>query len=100
LLARHESFAELEVAENPDESLLHHIIGEQFNDMAGTQLLHIPYKGSGPARRMRIGPQVDPGVPWCHAQSPAAGADGLLLALKSGNFASIDFFSKAFGMLA
>jgi tripartite-type tricarboxylate transporter receptor subunit TctC len=27
----------------------HHIIGEQFNDMAGTKLLHVPYKGSAPA---------------------------------------------------
>ncbi len=27
----------------------HHLIGEQFNDMAGTTLLHVPYKGSSPA---------------------------------------------------
>jgi uncharacterized protein YgbK (DUF1537 family) len=50
--------------------------------------------------RMRIGPQIDPGVPWCHAQSPVAGGQGLLLALKSGNFGTVDFFTKAFGMLA
>jgi uncharacterized protein YgbK (DUF1537 family) len=50
--------------------------------------------------RMRIGPQIDPGVPWCHAQSPVAGAQGLLLALKSGNFGTVDFFTKAFGLLA
>jgi 3-dehydrotetronate 4-kinase len=50
--------------------------------------------------RMRIGPQIDPGVPWCHADSPASGKDGLHLALKSGNFGTVDFFTKAFGLLA
>ena len=50
-------------------------------------------------RQLRIGPQIDPGVPWCHAQSPAADG-GLHLALKSGNFGSADFFSKAFATLA
>ena len=47
--------------------------------------------------QMRIGPQIDPGVPWCHAVLPSG--DGLHLALKSGNFGSPDFFSKAFGLL-
>ncbi|MFC4342847.1 3-oxo-tetronate kinase [Cupriavidus numazuensis] len=51
-------------------------------------------------QQMRIGPQIDPGVPWCYAQSPAAGDDGLMLALKSGNFGAVDFFTRAFGMLA
>lgn len=50
--------------------------------------------------QMQIGPQIDPGVPWCHARSPAAGGDGLHLALKSGNFGTDDFFTKAFGQLA
>jgi tripartite-type tricarboxylate transporter receptor subunit TctC len=36
----------------------HHIIGEQFNDMAGTQLLHVPYKGSGPALTDLMGGQI------------------------------------------
>ena len=45
--------------------------------------------------QLRIGPQIDPGVPWCHAAAPAAGADGLHLALKSGNFGTVDFFGKA-----
>lgn len=44
---------------------------------------------------MRIGPQIDPGVPWCHAEATACGR-GVHLALKSGNFGSADFFSKAF----
>ena len=46
--------------------------------------------------RMRIGPQIDPGVPWCAARSPASGGAPLHLALKSGNFGSADFFTKAF----
>jgi uncharacterized protein YgbK (DUF1537 family) len=50
--------------------------------------------------QMRIGPQIDPGVPWCHAGSAAVGATGLHLALKSGNFGSEDFFAKAFQALA
>ncbi len=49
--------------------------------------------------QMRIGAQIDPGVPWCHAGSPAAPDGGLHLALKSGNFGSIGFFTKAFEQL-
>ena len=48
--------------------------------------------------QLRIGPQIDPGVPWCYAQ-PAVAPDGLHLALKSGNFGSDDFFTKAFVLL-
>jgi uncharacterized protein YgbK (DUF1537 family) len=48
--------------------------------------------------RLRIGPQIDPGVPWCSAFSPIAG--GVMhLALKSGNFGAPDFFAKAFAVL-
>jgi tripartite-type tricarboxylate transporter receptor subunit TctC len=36
----------------------HHIIGEQFNEMAGTRLLHIPYKGSAPALTDLMGGQI------------------------------------------
>ena len=50
--------------------------------------------------QMQIGPQIDPGVPWCHARCEAAPPEGLHLALKSGNFGTDDFFSKAFRMLA
>jgi 3-dehydrotetronate 4-kinase len=50
-------------------------------------------------RQLRIGPQIDPGVPWCHAGAPAAGPKGLHLTLKSGNFGSVDFFTKAFETL-
>jgi len=47
-------------------------------------------------RSLRIGPQIDPGVPWCHATPPLRPA-GLHLALKSGNFGGVDFFTRAFG---
>ena len=47
--------------------------------------------------QMQIGPQIDPGVPWCFAQ--AAGTAGIHLALKSGNFGTADFFTKAFAQL-
>ncbi len=49
--------------------------------------------------QMHIGAQIDPGVPWCHAHSPSAAASGLHLSLKSGNFGTPDFFSKAFQSL-
>jgi uncharacterized protein YgbK (DUF1537 family) len=49
--------------------------------------------------RLRIGGQIDPGVPWCHAASPLA-PQGLHIALKSGNFGTVDFYGKAFGALA
>jgi 3-dehydrotetronate 4-kinase len=47
--------------------------------------------------QLQIGPQIDPGVPWCHA---AGTAGDLHIALKSGNFGSDDFFVKAFAQLA
>jgi uncharacterized protein YgbK (DUF1537 family) len=67
--------------------------------------------------QLQIGPQIDPGVPWCHAHCDATSAPvtaagtttgnpmsnptgtGLHVALKSGNFGSDDFFSKAFSKL-
>ncbi|RZL90220.1 MAG: four-carbon acid sugar kinase family protein [Variovorax sp.] len=50
--------------------------------------------------QLQIGPQIDPGVPWCHAKADAAGGAGVHVALKSGNFGTEDFFTKAFGALA
>jgi uncharacterized protein YgbK (DUF1537 family) len=49
--------------------------------------------------QLRIGAQIDPGVPWCFASAPACNAR-LHLALKSGNFGSSDFFRKSFAVLA
>jgi uncharacterized protein YgbK (DUF1537 family) len=47
--------------------------------------------------QLQIGAQIDPGVPWCHALS---GELPLHVTLKSGNFGSADFFTKAFKALA
>ena len=44
---------------------------------------------------LRIGPEIDPGVPW----TASVGAKPILLALKSGNFGAPDFFTKAFDKL-
>ena len=44
---------------------------------------------------LRIGPEIDPGVPW----TASVGSKPLLLALKSGNFGAPDFFTKAFAKL-
>jgi uncharacterized protein YgbK (DUF1537 family) len=46
-------------------------------------------------KALRIGPQIDPGVPW----TATIGEPSLALALKSGNFGAPDFFAKAFAML-
>ncbi|MDQ1006697.1 uncharacterized protein YgbK (DUF1537 family) [Streptomyces sp. V4I23] len=46
---------------------------------------------------LRIGPQIDPGVPWCAADLP--GGDTLHLTLKSGNFGGPGFFTEAFDLL-
>ena len=50
--------------------------------------------------QLQIGPQIDPGVPWCHARAEAAGGQGLHIALKSGNFGTDDFFAKALQLLS
>lgn len=49
---------------------------------------------------LHIGPQIDPGVPWCYASFAAHRPGGLHLALKSGNFGTQDFFAKAFDQIA
>jgi uncharacterized protein YgbK (DUF1537 family) len=46
-------------------------------------------------RALRIGPQIDPGVPW----TATIGDPPLALALKSGNFGAADFFLRAFAKL-
>ncbi len=49
-------------------------------------------------RSLRIGTEIDPGVPWTHAEGVMAEgvAAPMRLALKSGNFGATDFFAKAF----
>jgi len=44
---------------------------------------------------LRIGPQIDPGVPWTTSLDDAP----LALALKSGNFGTRDFFLKSWAVL-
>jgi len=45
---------------------------------------------------LRIGRQIDPGVPW----TTSLGEPALGLALKSGNFGAPDFFLRAFSVLS
>jgi uncharacterized protein YgbK (DUF1537 family) len=49
-------------------------------------------------KQMRIGAQIDPGVPWCYATANACNTK-LHIALKSGNFGTPDFFTKSFRLL-
>ena len=44
-------------------------------------------------RQLRIGAEIDPGVPWTYAEGDGP---AMLLALKSGNFGGRDFFTAAF----
>jgi len=44
---------------------------------------------------LRIGPRIDPGVPW----TVSLGDPVIALALKSGNFGGVDFFAKALEMV-
>ncbi len=44
---------------------------------------------------LKIGPQIDPGVPW----TATLGPQPILLTLKSGNFGSEDFFAKSLQQL-
>ncbi|GAA0682129.1 four-carbon acid sugar kinase family protein [Streptomyces malaysiensis subsp. malaysiensis] len=54
---------------------------------------------------LRIGPQIDPGVPWCAAALPGGdtlrlpGGETLHIALKSGNFGGPGFFTDSFALL-
>ena len=48
---------------------------------------------------LRIGPEIDPGVPWTTGITQDATQRPLALALKSGNFGTPDFFLKSWGRL-
>jgi uncharacterized protein YgbK (DUF1537 family) len=48
---------------------------------------------------LRIGPEIDPGVPWTTALQQDRTERPLALALKSGNFGTEDFFVKAWNTL-
>ena len=49
---------------------------------------------------LRIGRQIDPGVPWTVSLPGSLGQPSLALALKSGNFGASDFFLRAFSVLS
>jgi uncharacterized protein YgbK (DUF1537 family) len=51
---------------------------------------------------LRIGPEIDPGVPWTASipLNSQTGERSLALALKSGNFGAEDFFLKAWSLLS
>jgi 3-dehydrotetronate 4-kinase len=49
---------------------------------------------------LRIGRQIDPGVPWTASLPTSRGEPVLALALKSGNFGAPDFFLRAFAVLS
>ena len=57
-----------------------HLVGALFNSMTGTQLNHVPYKGSGPAMQDLIGGQV--GVSF-------AGVPNVLSHVKSGRLKAL-----------
>jgi uncharacterized protein YgbK (DUF1537 family) len=44
---------------------------------------------------LQIGAEIDPGVPW----TASLDEPRLALALKSGNFGGVDFFTRAFAQL-
>lgn len=49
---------------------------------------------------LEIGPEIDPGVPWTRAIDAKGAGKGIVLALKSGNFGTPDFFLKAWSRLS
>jgi len=67
-----------------------------LRDMGLTKLIVAGGETSGAVlrslniRSLRIGPEIEPGVPW----TMSTGKQPLYLALKSGNFGSIDFFPQ------
>jgi uncharacterized protein YgbK (DUF1537 family) len=84
--------------------------------VAGTHTAQACLKGLG-VSQLRVGNQVDPGAPWCHAgyvpaseqalassdtarqSGNAEAVEGLHLCLKPGNVGAEDFFTRAFSML-
>lgn len=73
----------------------------QLVDQGTTQLVVAGGETSGAVvsalkvAALRIGPQIDPGVPW----TETVGGTPLAITLKSGNFGATDFFEKSLAML-
>ena len=53
----------------------YHLAGEQFKDISGVQMVHIPYKGGGPAVTDLLGGQVDLLFDWITAGMPHINAN-------------------------
>jgi uncharacterized protein YgbK (DUF1537 family) len=67
--------------------------------VAGGETSGAVVKAAG-VRGLRIGPEIDPGVPWTAAITDTPLDRPLALALKSGNFGTPDFFLKAWAKLS
>jgi 3-dehydrotetronate 4-kinase len=84
------------------EETLAHIATRAVDDAGVTRLVVAGGETSGAVVQalgisaLRIGPQIAPGVPWTFTE----GTHSILLALKSGNFGSVDFFARSLAMLA
>jgi uncharacterized protein YgbK (DUF1537 family) len=77
-------------------------VASKFVDTGITQLIVAGGETSGAIVKklglelLRIGPEIDPGVPWTLASSDTR---EIALALKSGNFGSEEFFVSAWHFL-
>lgn len=85
--------------------LVEHLLGAVAADLAArgfTRFLIAGGETSGAVvaalgvEALRIGPEIDPGVPWTLSMTGRP----LALALKSGNFGAADFFLKAWKVLS
>ena len=74
------------------------LVANGFNRLivAGGETSGAVVNGLG-VKALAIGPEIDPGVPWTRA---IGYTQDLVLALKSGNFGTEDFFVKAWARLA
>ena len=85
-------------------TMVEHLIGEVaigLAELGVTRLVVAGGETSGAVvsalgvSMLEIGPEIDPGVPW----TSAADGNPMALALKSGNFGELDFFTKSLEML-
>jgi len=86
-----------ELLENAMSELAQGLIAHGFSKLivAGGETSGAVVGGLG-VTAIEIGPEIDPGVPWTRSLDD----QGLVLALKSGNFGAEDFFLKAWDQLA
>lgn len=66
---------------NTGNGSMFHLIGERFAQLAGSELLHVPYKGSNPAMTDLMGGQVDLMFTIFAGPVPGMVADGKLKAI-------------------